>query len=367
VAADSVTARAPAAPAGHLLALLLLGAFATAAYLPIFGVPFLFDDLPNIVHNPAVHATGLADLGRVFDSPVSASRPTALLTFALNHLAGGLDPTGYHAVNLTLHVANGALLYALLLLAPAGSDARRLAFLGALLWLLHPVQTQVVTYVVQRMTALATLFYLLGMIVFVLQRRGRLGTLSAVLAWIVAFVLGMASKEIVATLPFACLLLEASFFARRDHGRTLVRLAALSALLALLLGLLYLPGLPEWQARYPNRAFSPGERLLTEPRVLWHYLSLFAWPHPSRLHLDYEVALSRDWWNPATTLPALVGLLLLGVLGWRLRHRWPRSPSSTASTCRACFSRPACWHRSRHHACALRARRCCCSPRCSPW
>ncbi len=324
MAPAAVTAHARPGPAAHALALLLLAAFATAAYLPSFGVPFLFDDLPNIVHNPAVHATGIGDLVAVLESPVSSNRPTALLTFALNHLAGGLDPRGYHAVNLALHVANGALLYALLLLlAPAGSDARRLAFLGALLWLLHPVQTQAVTYVVQRMTALATLFYLLGLLAFVLQRRGRLGTMPAALAWGAAFVLGLTSKEIVASLPFACLLLETCFFAARDRGRTLARLAAASALLAVLLALLYLPGLPDWQARYPNRAFSPLERLLTEPRVLWHYLSLLAWPEPARLHLDYDVALSRDWRTPPTTLPALLGLVLLGAAGWRLRRRWP--------------------------------------------
>ncbi len=320
----------PAAPSantsgGHALHLLLLAVFALVAYLPSFDVPFLFDDLPNIVHNPAVHAFVADDLARVLDSRVSASRPTALLTFAANHLVGGLDPVGYHAVNLMLHIANGMLLYALLLLlSPGGNAASRLAFFGALLWLLHPVQTQAVTYIVQRMTALSTFCYLAGMLAFVLQRRGRLATLPAALAWGVAFVLGMTSKEIVATLPLACLLIEACFFGHRPRNPRALAWFAGSALLAsLLLATLYLPGLPEWTARYPNRDFSPLQRLLTEPRVLWHYLSLFAWPLPERLHLDYQVALSRGWWQPATTLPALLGLGLLASLGWWLRRRQP--------------------------------------------
>ena len=262
----------------------------------------------------------------MLDSPVSATRPVALLTFALNHLAGRLDPFGYHAVNLALHVVNGALLYALLLLlAPAARTGtpgwRRLAFWAALLWLLHPVQTQAVTFIVQRMTALATLFYLLGLLAFVLHRRGRLGALSATLAVGAAFVLGMGSKEIVVTLPFACLLLDACFFPAQR--RQTAWLAGGALVTAAVVAVLYLPGLPELTARYPNRAFSPLERLLTEPRVLWHYLSLLAWPAPERLHLDYHVPLSRTLWQPPTTLPALAGLLLLALAGWRLRRRAP--------------------------------------------
>ncbi|HEY5789554.1 MAG TPA: tetratricopeptide repeat protein, partial [Gammaproteobacteria bacterium] len=312
-------------PAPVLLELLLLLAFAGAAYLPAFAVPFQFDDLPNIVHNPAVHAEQPADLLRVLDSPVSASRPTALLSFALNHLAGGLEPFGYHAVNLALHAANGLLLYALLwLLAPAGEPlARRLAFFAALLWLLHPVQTQAVTYVVQRMTALATLFYLLGLLVFVLQQRGRLATLPAALLWCAALLLGLGSKEIVATLPLACLLLAACGLPAGRARAVPGRLVAGALLLCAGLALLYLPGLPEWQARYPNRDFSPLERLLTEPRVLWHYLSLLAWPPPERLLLDLAVTPSRGLLQPATTLPALLGVALLAAGGWWLRRRRP--------------------------------------------
>lgn len=320
-----MTHRASTPAAGvQLLHLLLLAAFAGVAYLPSFGVPFVFDDLPNIVHNPAVQAHAAADLVHVLDSPVSASRPTALLTFALNHLAGGLDPTGYHAVNLVLHVANAGLLYALLLLlAPADRPAWRLAFFGALLWLLHPVQTQAVTYIVQRMTLLATTGYLLGLLAFALQRHGRLATPAAVTIWLAAFLLGLTSKEIVASLPLACLLLEVTCFSDRTSAGTRAWLTGAALLCCAVLALLYLPGLPEWTARYSNRDFSPWQRLLTEPRVLWHYLSLLGWPAPARLHLDYHVSPSRGWWQPATTLPALLGLGLLALLGWRLRRRWP--------------------------------------------
>ena len=171
------------------------------------------------------------------------------------------------------------------------------------------------------MTALATLFYLLGMLAFVLHRRGRLGGPAATLAVGAAFLLGMGSKEIVATLPFACLLVDACFFPERR--RQTARLAGVALAVGVALALLYLPGVPDFTARYPNRAFTPMERLLTEPRVLWHYLSLLAWPAPERLHLDYHVTLSRGPWSPPTTLPALAGLLALAFAAWRLRARQP--------------------------------------------
>lgn len=310
----------------HPFHLLLLAAFAVAAYLPSFDVPFLFDDLPNLVYNPYVQPTTLAEVPRAIDTPIAASRPVAMLSFALNHLAGQLDPFGYHVVNLALHVVNGALLYTLLLwLAPpsrrASLEWRRLAFWAALLWLLHPVQTQAVTFIVQRMTSLATLFYLAGLLVFVLHRRGRLGGITATLLVSAAFLLGMGSKEIVATLPFACLLIDLCFFPER-HRQTL-RLAGVALIVGVALAMLYLPGLPDFDTRYPNRAFTPLERLLTEPRVLWHYLSLLAWPLPERLHLDFHVPLSRDLWTPTTTLPAIAGLLLMAVAGEVLRKRLP--------------------------------------------
>ena len=318
-----------------VLHLALLAGFVCVAYYPSLQAPFVFDDVSNIVVNPAVHPTGVGDLRRVFESPYSVDRPLALLTFSLNYLWGGLDVTGYHVVNVVIHLVNAGLLYWLLrLLVPATSSPSRssrgplevertaqLAFWGTTLWALHPVQTQAVTYVVQRMTSLATLFYLGAVILFVLYRRTALAGRYALPGIVACFVLGMASKPIVVTLPLMLVVLEWSCFEPTAARSRWMLLAAISA--PIIIGLAYLSGqLPDWTRPYPGRDFSPLERLLTEPRVLWHYLSVWSWPWPSRLHLDYEFGVSRGLLVPLTTLPGLVALAAAGWLAWRIRERY---------------------------------------------
>ncbi|ROR34199.1 tetratricopeptide repeat protein [Inmirania thermothiophila] len=317
--------RLPLATLAHCAVLAALVGF---AYANALQLPFLFDDVPNIVLNPAVHPRSAADLAAVLDSPYSARRPLALATFALNYLAGGLDPAGYHLVNIVIHGANALLLYALIriLLAALGRDpgeAARLAFWGAALWAVNPLQTQAVTYVVQRMAALAALFYLAGLALLALHRAGRLRPGRFWMGLIACWVLALASKENAATLPLAVLLLDRTVYA---HRRPLVGGRALALLALVLAGLawFYLGGrLPDWTARYPGRDFSPLERLLTEPRVLWHYLGLYLWPLPSRLHLDYAWAPSRGLLDPPVTALALAAWALAAMLAWRLRRAAP--------------------------------------------
>ena len=158
----------------HLLAVIVLYVLGFVVYLNSFPVPFVFDDYPNILDNPSIrlaaidleelHATG-------FKSPLGR-RPISNISFALNYLAGGYDVKGYHLVNILIHIVNGVLVYflALILLRkdrtlthrmPASERRLRLAALfAAAIFIAHPVQVQAVTYIVQRMTSMATMFYL---------------------------------------------------------------------------------------------------------------------------------------------------------------------------------------------------------------
>ena len=141
-----------------------LVAFAVIAYLPALGAPFVFDDIPNLVLNDRVQPARLAELPRSLDARGdSAARPVAMVTFAANYLVGGLDPFGYHVVNLAIHVLNALLVFGVvagLARAPFSPPAVQrhaleIAFASALLWAVHPVNTQAVTYIVQRMAALS--------------------------------------------------------------------------------------------------------------------------------------------------------------------------------------------------------------------
>ena len=162
-------------PAVHA-ALILFAA--VIPYLNTFHVPFLFDDVHTIVQNAAIR-----DLSYLW--PPAGSRWFGYLTFALNYQVGGFAPEGYHAVNLVIHVLNGLLVYWIvtrilfLSLPPdAGhgsaqneAHSRFVSLFAALLFVSHPVQTQAVTYIVQRFASLATLWYLVSWGLYIKARQ----------------------------------------------------------------------------------------------------------------------------------------------------------------------------------------------------
>ena len=179
-------------------------------------------------------------------------RPLLNLSFALNYAAGGLDPLGYHLVNLALHLAAGLALFGIVrrtLLLPAmrecaGGAATRLALAAAVLWVVHPLQTESVTNIVQRAESLMGVFYLFTLYCAI---RGFTGgsPYTWKLAAIVVCLTGMAAKEVMATAPLAILLYDAAFLSgsvraafagRRKFYQALMATWGLLALLALSAG-----------------------------------------------------------------------------------------------------------------------------------
>lgn len=154
----------------RLLPPFLLVLVTAAAYSNSFGGPFLFDDEPSIVDNPTIRR--LWPIDRVLDPPpyclTVVGRPFANLTLAANYAWGGLDVRGYHAVNLAIHILAALALYGIVrrtLLLPQmpaalQSGAASLALAVAALWTVHPMQTESVTYIVQRTESLLGLCYL---------------------------------------------------------------------------------------------------------------------------------------------------------------------------------------------------------------
>ena len=149
-------------------AVLILAAL--GAYWNSFNVPFLFDDALAISDNSSIHH--LSRMGDVLSPPTTvptAARPLLNLSFALNYAGGGLSVRGYHAANLLVHICAGLVLLGIMrrtLLLPSlrhryGDAALPLAAFAALLWTLHPLQTEAVTYISQRAESLMGLFYLL--------------------------------------------------------------------------------------------------------------------------------------------------------------------------------------------------------------
>jgi len=316
----------------NALGLALACGLIVLAYVPSFSVPFVFDDAPNIVFNQKVQPETLGELWQSLDARGERDRPVAMFTFALNYLYGGLDTDSYHAVNLAIHLANTALLFLLLVLltrAPRspprlGHNALYFAAAVALLWALHPVNTQAVTYIVQRMASLAAMFYLAGLLVFVLWRSRMLATVPAAIGFSIALLAGFGTKANVATLPLAVLLIDVALYSgfRRVHGLILGAVAIVGAAVVILYAgpqLAYLFEAP------PHRDFSGIERLMTQGRVVCHYLSLVFWPDADRLQLDYDFSVSRGLLDPPATLLAagfLAALTVLAIVNLR-RHPWP--------------------------------------------
>ena len=331
---------------------LLLGgvliALTVAVYWPGMQAGFYFDDLNNIVEVPALHwhKLSLNGVRQVMDEALLPGRVISNLSFALNHLYDGLNPMGYHWVNLIIHLLVGVVLvWVAVLFAGAGRSAsckleKRLFFaiLATALFLLHPLNIQAVTYAVQRMTSLATLFTLLS---FGCYLTARIYENSRAAVWFslsaICFLLALGNKEIAVVLPLVLVLFEVCFYPAYWQGRVriiiqkvgLARLLLFVLLMFVLLAagvsqLYYGSHLIRWNELFPGRDFTGVERLLTESRIQFFYLSLLIWPDPSRLNLEHDFILSTSLFQPWTTALAIAGWLLLLAGTIQLCRRFPR-------------------------------------------
>jgi len=345
VAASGSTSMATAAVHRRPLQLALFVIVGFLAYSNTFDAPFIFHDIRNIVENPAIHdletflTVAFGDAGDLGSAPVAlpGTRKVAYLTFALNYRVHGLDVFGYHAVNLAIHLLNAILVYALVLVTLRtprlrGSQSSRLLgalpFFSALLFVVHPIQTQAVTYIVQRLVSLATLFYLGSLLSYAGSRLysgvKRYPPLACYVLSLACAVLAMQTKEIAFTLPLCLALYEFSFL-RGPIGGRLLRLAPL--LLTLLIIPLNLVSIDQpfgkvmadsdavlrWGGE--NRL----EYLMTQFGVIARYIRLLFLPLGQ--NLDYDIALANRFLD-ASVLRPFVGLSVLGGLAIIL---WLRS------------------------------------------
>jgi hypothetical protein len=167
-----------AAPWPTAIVVAVFAALALLAYHNTFSVPFVFDDIPTIQENASIRS--LAALGEVLmpnqaGGVTTSGRPVVNLSFALNYALSGYRVWTYHVVNLAIHFGAALCLFGLVrrtlrtprLVARFGDAADVLALGIAGLWLLHPLQTESVTYIVQRAESLVSLFYLLTLYAFV--------------------------------------------------------------------------------------------------------------------------------------------------------------------------------------------------------
>ncbi len=293
----SSAAPALSAPARRdlLLAVGLIVLAVCLAYAGTLNGPFIFDDAVAIRDNASLHHLGTALTPPDDGSPVSG-RPLANLSFALNYAVGGLGVCGYHVFNLAIHLTNALLLLALArrtLQCLGGELARAalpLATAIALLWALHPLQTESVTYLAQRTESLAALFYLL--MLYACARHAEKSAASSFALWSIVAVIvcaaGMATKETAVTAPVLALLYDRTFFAGTFHGAWRARRGlylALASTWLVQIGLLVTAGGTRGATAGFALGITPWTYALTQCRAIMQYIGLTLWP--GALVLDY--------------------------------------------------------------------------------
>lgn len=314
----------------YFLVIILYLGFGYFLYSNTLNVPFLYDDIEVIVKDEAIQIDSVTWKG-LKGIILSDERPVALISFAFNYLFGGLDPYGYHVFNITVHIltAIGFFLFieGTLLLSPSPrlrDKSFLISGLAGLLWLANPLQTQAVTYIVQRMASMGAMFYVWSLFFYM---KGRVSPSKVRMFFFMAFallsgILAFGTKQNTVTLPIFILLYEVVIIRRGDFsfllkGRTLVLL--LTGMM-MFFGFLWI--------YIPSLSVEPGGwlvywgkvRFLTGFRIIVYHITQLLLPIPSRLSFQHDFQVSRTLFDPATTLFSLtivIGLVAYAVVSFR--------------------------------------------------
>ena len=315
----------------------LIGLLSILPFLPALDGQFLaWDDDVNLVTNQWYRGLGPAEIRWAFSNVrMGHYIPITWLSFSANYAAGGMNPWGYHLVNLLLHAANAAIFYlvARRLLAAArngGPQAGRGetavtwgATVAALVFALHPLRVESVAWVTERRDVLSGFFFLTAVLAYLRAvepgdqpaRRWLAGSM-------LLFAAGLLSKASIMALPAVLVLLDVyplnrgAFAWRRLAVEkagywTLGAVGAVGALVALKVSRLRITS---------YSVYGPGARMAMVAYSLWFYPAAWAWP--VRLSPMYELPATVDPLAWRFVGPAL-GVIAVTILLWALRTRWP--------------------------------------------
>jgi len=285
----------------NLYAFGIIAVFILIAYSNTFTASFHFDDNPSIMENAAIRHITLDNIMQI----LRGVRPVVYLSIMLNYAVSDLNVVGWHSFNIGLHIINSIFVYLLILwtmtLPVFGKEyeekARRMALFGALLFGVHPVQTESVTYIISRTELLATCFYLATFLLFI--KGARTGKFSYVLGMFGTALLAMGSKEWAVTLPAMLALYDFMFFAEGKLRPVLSRwhiylLTAIPWVIVLTkMDLMATGGSAGIGFNIVStKGITAWTYLLTSLNVLWTYVRLLFLPINQNLDYDYPIAKS---------------------------------------------------------------------------
>jgi len=312
--------------------IILLG---LAVYGQTFGFNFVFDDYYFMFDTSFIR--GFDRINDIW-AGMPRTRMIGVYSIALNYWLGRFDPMGYHIFNFLVHLAAVGLVWALanilfkIVKISAGRSAQELPFIIALLFLVHPCQTQAVTYIAQRFESMATVFYL-GSIYFYL--RGRIASvrrqkISLFICSIGFAFLGLFTKETAVTIPLMVLVIELILFKRKplNSQRFYMLIAAAGILFLLLFMKIVRTDLIDIYFHFsaPSEShdgdiITGGKYVLTQMRVFLTFLRLLIFPFHQ--NLDYDYPLSTGLMGPPLTLAGLGVIVFIVFLICKWRQRWP--------------------------------------------
>lgn len=326
-----------------LVGMLLIFVAVLLAYSNTFQSSWHLDDYHSILDNPHLHIEELkpeslyqsffAAPGGGKYSGESLYRPISCMTFALNWYLGQDDVFGYHVTNLIIHFFSALFIYLCTICILASPNVHQrfegrahfIALLASLLWAVHPIQIQAVTYIVQRMASLSAMFCLFSLWLYLQGRNKRTNRLQIFyfIGSSLCYLLALGSKENAIVLPASVALIEILFFqdlSEKKPNKVLV-LGGLACVIAITIGLNGFNATGVLSG-YEMREFTLIQRLMTQPQVLISYLSQIFLPLPGRFSLEHDVLISRSLLSPWTTLPAMLavlGLIMTGLMQIRKR------------------------------------------------
>lgn len=322
-----------------------------AAYSNTFTSPPLLDDFHSFIYYKTLYLDqlSLSSILSLAQSKFGYTRFIPVVTLALNHKLGESNLVYFHLVNILIHIFAFLATYFLARQiisfekkhhpdAVSDNLAGWLPIFVAALWALNPVQTNAVTYLVQRMTSLAGLFYFLSVGCYIKARTCSSCSTFKAGAFYTGFIFSgigaFLSKENSALLPVMIILVEIWFFDSALVRRSWDFLRRRSWGTWLVIGMVgtacFVWGLDVFRSKilsgYDLRYYTMPERLLTETRVMVWYISLLLWPDPARLSLEHYVELSTSLINPPTTLLSM--MLIAALIGGSICFR-KKSPVIT--------------------------------------
>ena len=303
---------------------MIIAAAGIASYSNTMQVPFLFDDVGRIVDEPAIRTLWPPSVAMQ-----NSNRPFAQYTFAMNYAVDGYNVVGYHVVNLGIHVAAALFLFGLTkrTLRRCGTDyqavAGLVAFSVALIWVVHPLNTQAVTYVIQRLESLMGLAYLATLYFFVRSLDSKHSSFW-MLCSVVACAFGMGCKEVMVTAPLIVLWYDRAFVSS-SWREIIARRKGFYMLLASTWGVLVWSML-HYRLDYTSgslfqvEGLTPWTYLLSQSTVLVHYIALSFWPNGQCVYPAWPIARSMlEVWPQFVVIG---GMLLATIWAIFKQPRW---------------------------------------------